>query len=262
MTEAVEANDHIFNTALDDHTQYHTAARHAGVSHTAAMLGVDSVGASQIAAGAVGSAELAAAAVIAGKIGANAVTAAELAANAVTQTKILNAAVSLAKLDSNVVSFLVPTGTILPYGGSAAPTGFQLCNGAAISRTTFAQLFAVIGTTFGPGNGTTTFNIPDLQQRFPLGKAASGTGATLGGTGGAIDHVHDLDTPTAGADIRIAASTVINKSKTGLSYTDDRTVSGLTTAATANAQTVGSALEGDTDIANPPFQVVNYIIKI
>ena len=83
-----------------------------------------------------------------------------------------------------------PKGMITPYGGASAPTGWLLCNGTAISRTTYADLFAIVGTAFGVGDGSTTFNLPDLRQRFPLGKAASGTGSTLGGTGGAIDHTH------------------------------------------------------------------------
>jgi microcystin-dependent protein len=55
------------------------------------------------------------------------------------------------------------------WAGSTAPTGWLLCNGAAVSRTTYSDLFAVISTTYGTGNGSTTFNVPDLQRRFPLG---------------------------------------------------------------------------------------------
>lgn len=85
---------------------------------------------------------------------------------------------------------ITPVGAVLPYAGANAPVGYLLADGSAKSRTTYSKLFAVIGTTYGAGDGSTTFNLPDLRQRFPLGKAASGTGATLGGTGGAIDHVH------------------------------------------------------------------------
>src|SRR5690606_35619331 len=81
-------------------------------------------------------------------------------------------------------------GTVLPFAGTVAPGGYLLADGTAVSRTTFARLFAAIGTTFGAGDGATTFNLPDMRQRFPLGKAASGTGNVLGQTGGAIDHTH------------------------------------------------------------------------
>ena len=86
----------------------------------------------------------------------------------------------------------MPAGCIQMYGGSAAPTGFLLCDGGAVSRASYAALFAVVGTTYGAGDGSTTFNVPDLRQKFPLGKAASGTGNALGATGGAIDHTHSV----------------------------------------------------------------------
>tara|TARA_Y100001937_G_scaffold34011_1_gene48556 strand:+ start:2035 stop:2649 length:615 start_codon:yes stop_codon:yes gene_type:complete len=73
-------------------------------------------------------------------------------------------------------------GTIKPWGKATAPAGYVLCDGSAISRSTFADLFAVIGTTYGAGDSSTTFNVPDLQGRFPQGK--SGTNS-LAGTGGA-----------------------------------------------------------------------------
>jgi len=88
------------------------------------------------------------------------------------------------------IGALVPVGVMLPYGGSSAPTGWLLADGSAISRTSYAALYAIYGTTYGVGDGSTTFNLPDCRQRFPLGKAASGTGVTLGSTGGAIDHTH------------------------------------------------------------------------
>lgn len=97
-------------------------------------------------------------------------------------------------IDSHIadtsIHFALPSGLIFPYGGGTAPSGFLLCDGTAISRTTYAALFSAIGTTFGPGNGSTTFNLPDMRGRFPLGKSVSGTGSTLGGNGGALDHTH------------------------------------------------------------------------
>ncbi|MER0170344.1 MAG: tail fiber protein [Nitrosomonas sp.] len=64
-------------------------------------------------------------------------------------------------------------GMIFPYAGSSAPTGFLLCDGSAVSRTTYADLFALISTDYGAGDGSTTFNIPNLKGRFPLGYAGS-----------------------------------------------------------------------------------------
>tara|TARA_R100001594_G_scaffold147493_1_gene200586 strand:+ start:507 stop:1133 length:627 start_codon:yes stop_codon:yes gene_type:complete len=73
-------------------------------------------------------------------------------------------------------------GTIKPWPKAAAPDGYVLCDGAAISRTTFADLFAVIGTTYGAGDTSTTFNVPNLAGKFPQGKDGSNS---LAGTGGA-----------------------------------------------------------------------------
>lgn len=84
---------------------------------------------------------------------------------------------------------IMPVATIVGYGAAAAPTNWLLCDGSAVSRTTYSDLFGVIGTTYGAGNGSTTFNVPDLRQRFPMGKAAAGTGSTLGGTGGSLNAV-------------------------------------------------------------------------
>lgn len=103
----------------------------------------------------------------------------------------------------------VPPGAMQMYGGATAPAGYLLCDGTAVSRTTYAALFAIIAETFGVGDGVTTFNIPDMRQKFPLGKAASGTGSTLGGSGGSIDHTHTVPAHYhgmgTGADLNITS---------------------------------------------------------
>ena len=63
----------------------------------------------------------------------------------------------------------IPAGMVQAYAGSAAPTGWLKCNGAAVSRTTYATLFAAIGTTYGSGDGSSTFNVPDLRGEFVRG---------------------------------------------------------------------------------------------
>jgi len=68
-----------------------------------------------------------------------------------------------------------PIGTILPYGGASAPSGWFLCDGTAVSRTTYSELFAVIGTAFGSGDGSTTFNLPDMREVVPVGIGQNGT---------------------------------------------------------------------------------------
>ena len=64
-------------------------------------------------------------------------------------------------------------GEIKPYAGSDEPTGWLKCDGRAISRTTYSALFNVIGTTYGSGDGSTTFNLPDMRDRFPVGVGSS-----------------------------------------------------------------------------------------
>lgn len=71
---------------------------------------------------------------------------------------------------------MFPTGSVIPYAAAAAPSGWLLCDGGAVSRTTYADLFALIGVTFGAGDGSTTFNVPDLRGRTVIG---TGTGSGL-----------------------------------------------------------------------------------
>lgn len=79
-----------------------------------------------------------------------------------------------------------PAGAMVAWPASAAPDGWLLCDGAAVSRSTYSGLFAVIGTTFGSGDGSTTFNLPNLLGRVPVGRDAAQTEFdALGETGGA-----------------------------------------------------------------------------
>jgi len=87
---------------------------------------------------------------------------------------------------------IFPAGIIWEYGGSSAPTGWLFCDGSAVSRTTYAALFAVLGTAYGSGDGSTTFNVPDKRGKFGIG--VNGT-YTRGSTGGATS----VTTSTAGS---------------------------------------------------------------
>lgn len=70
-----------------------------------------------------------------------------------------------------------PVGSLMAYAGGSAPSGWLLCDGTAVSRTTYADLFSVLSTTYGIGDGSTTFNVPDLRGRVPMG-AGTGPGLT------------------------------------------------------------------------------------
>lgn len=78
-----------------------------------------------------------------------------------------------------VRQFAVPTGTVIPFAGSTNPAGYLTCNGQAVSRTTYAALFAVIGTQYGAGNGSSTFNLPNLCGRTVVGSGVSNASGQL-----------------------------------------------------------------------------------
>lgn len=89
----------------------------------------------------------------------------------------------------SLVTAIIPSGIIADYGGGSAPSGWLLCDGSAISRTTYSSLFAAIGTTWGAGNGSTTFNLPDLRGRVRVTKSGSDTEFdTLAETTGSKTH--------------------------------------------------------------------------
>jgi len=76
----------------------------------------------------------------------------------------------------------IPTATIIPWSDSSVPSGYLECNGQTVSRSTYSALFAIIGTTYGAGDGSSTFSVPDLQDNVPVGKSNN---KNLGSTGGA-----------------------------------------------------------------------------
>jgi len=151
------------------------------------------------------------------------------------------------------VNALVPPGVILPYGGATAPSGYLLCDGSAVSRTTYADLFDVIGTTYGAGDGSTTFNLPDLKGKVPVGKDSSQAEFdTLGETGGAKTHTLTED------EIPSHAHTI--EGRTGGSGGPDRVVKGNYTDNITNLST-SSVGGGQAHNNLQPYITLNYIIK-
>jgi len=89
----------------------------------------------------------------------------------------------------NLFESVVPTGAVLPFTSGVIPSGWLQCNGQAVSRVTYAELFNLIGTQYGPGDGVNTFNIPDLRGRAPVGLDLIDVDfGSLGDTGGEKDH--------------------------------------------------------------------------
>lgn len=145
----------------------------------------------------------------------------------------------------------VPTATVLPTARTTADTGFLLCDGSAISRTTYSALFSAIGTTYGAGDGSTTFNIPDLRGRVPVGKN-SGTFSTLGSTGGA--ETHTLSISEMPSHDHPGTTDVYKSGGSVISYLGGGNVVNLTQ---------GIAPQGGGGAHNnlQPYQVFNYQIK-
>ena len=191
------------------------------------------------------------------------ITSTQLATDAVITAKIQDGAVTAAKLDAAAVSVLMPIGSLMPYVGASAPTGYLLCDGAAISRTTYATLFALVGTTYGSGDGSSTFNIPDLRGRVIAGQDDMGgasanrlTGLTggvdgdvLGGSGGAETHTLSI--------AEMPAHTHTYTAHDALGATGSGGDAQLRTATESTSSTGGGGAHNNVQ----PTIILNYIIK-
>ena len=102
----------------------------------------------------------------------------------------------------------VPAGVIIPFAGTYVPTGYLLCNGAAVSRTNYANLFAAIGTLYGAGNGSTTFNLPDARDRVLQGASRGHSAGSYIAAG--LPNITGVVYNGAGAFIYNAASGVFS----------------------------------------------------
>jgi len=165
-----------------------------------------------------------------------------------------------------------PVGSMSMFAGAVAPAGWLLCNGQAVSRTTFAALFAVCGTAYGAGNGSTTFNVPNLVDRFPLGVGAAAMGA-IGGSSQLQQHNHGVTDPWHGHGVNdpghyhyynsafdqsVGGDGSQTASVKAFTFTDTRTT-GITISTGPTGITIQNAGTGNAQNM-PPYQVVNYII--
>ena len=152
---------------------------------------------------------------------------------------------------SSSISSAVPAGVIAQFGGSTAPTGWKLCDGTAYSRTvTYDTLFAAIGTTYGAGDGSTTFNVPNLKGKVPVGLDDSQSEFNLlGETGGAKTHT-------------LITAEIPSHSHSSLQLGNAGGSTGLPVTGTVTTDTTtGSTGGGGAHNNLQPYIVVNYIIK-
>lgn len=167
-----------------------------------------------------------------------------------------------------------PTGEVTMFAGSSAPTGWLICDGSQVSRTTYADLFAVISTTYGVGDGSTTFNLPNAAGKVPVGVGDAGgtfrghTNHTLGQTGG--EETHQLST----SELPSLAHTHTQGAHTHNYQQETAGGTGGTAGSTRGSTTssTDSGTGGTTASANPstgpgdhnnmqPYLVLNLIIK-
>lgn len=227
-------------------------------------------------------------------LGDDVVDTANIADGAITNDKIAAGAISASKISADV-SFA--SGMVMPYAGLTAPTGWLLAYGQEVSRTTYADLYAAIGTTYGVGDGTTTFNLPDLRGRVVAGQDDMGgtsanrmtsgeggiNGDTLGASGGndsvtltgaqsgIASHSHSSSTVKTLEYSSSSFSGSDTSSKTGLVLETkgnsgnpnvNATYSKLTDAtAYINVSTESNTNASQSHSVMQPTMVLNYIIK-
>ena len=149
--------------------------------------------------------------------------------------------------------FLVPIGVVQSFAGSTTPQGWLLCDGSAVSRTDYAALFAVIGTTYGAGNGSTTFNLPNLVDKFVEGSATAGTVKSAG-----LPNITGGGQVTAWKDISYYGAFVSEKrgSTTNTGGSADNNYFKIDFDASRS-----SAIYGNSNTVQPPALTMRYIIK-
>lgn len=161
----------------------------------------------------------------------------------------------------------MPVGTLLPYAGTTSPDTniYLLCDGQAVSRTTYADLFTVVSTTFGVGDGSTTFNVPDLRGRIPMGldnlggtpanRVTDADADALGGTVGAQDHTLTEAELPSHSHSQTSHTHSVNPPSTSVSF--NQTIRRVGNYAIGGASTAdaygpysGTTLTGTVDVAS------------
>lgn len=173
------------------------------------------------------------------------------------------------RLDPAAISgFVVPTGTVVPFAGTTTPTGYLPCNDTPVGRAAFADLFAVIGTTYGAGNGTTTFNVPNMVSRAAVGAGVFDLGTPVGNaththstpahTHPVVSHTHEVPAHEheLGADgraqITLAQDEIFMRRVSTTAWNANiRTNTNLNNGSSLVTNNFGAPLDGTTGFAGP-----------
>jgi microcystin-dependent protein len=166
--------------------------------------------------------------------------------------------------DGANITGLLPTGAILPYGVTAAPTGYKLCNGDAHTRTgtSTSALFTVIGTLYGVGNGSTTFNVPDLRGKFMAGYRTTVDTGLTSVTAGMI--VGTTIGNTGGVQAVTLTEAQMPAHEHGLATQGPFSGGGSSHLAYTSGTNINTGSTGDTGAHSniPPSLIVQFIIKL
>ena len=149
----------------------------------------------------------------------------------------------------------LPIGTVVSYTGLNAPTGWLICDGRAISRTTYANLFAIIGTQYGAGDGSTTFNIPNLKGKVVVGLDTTDTDFNaIGKIGGEKTHILTVDEIPA-------HNHSIKYSEYDMDFGNKFLTTGKVNSYSTSNDPIYNTGGGQEHNNLQPYQVQNYIIK-
>ena len=158
----------------------------------------------------------------------------------------------------------VDTGTIIPWATASAPSGYLACDGSAVSRTTYSALFAVIGTTYGVGDGSSTFNLPNLTDKIPVGKSNTKALASTGGADNANISSVSVDNNTISqTNMPSHSHTVAGGSdrNTGNSGNQCPTRNSSSASNTGGGSGHSHSINAATVSILQPFIEINYVIK-
>ena len=157
---------------------------------------------------------------------------------------------------------VVPSGAVIPFAGSIAPQGYLLCDGSEVSRADYPYLFDAIGTTYGEGDGSTTFNLPNLKDKFIEGSGTNAVGTEM--SAGLPNITGSVGLRASGSDsgeIISSASGVFSISTGNSWQTLQRTSTNATGHVLNIDATNSNSIYGNSDTVQPPSIVMNYIIK-